>query len=77
MITRRPITPVQVEQGAEALWELSREIDGRYPWGDAPEGARDLWRRKAIAVLEAALPADAHWLRRFAKRCGEAADVIG
>jgi hypothetical protein len=53
MITRKPIFPLDVERGAQALWEEHRELEGRVLWDDAVEWARDPYRKKVRIVLEA------------------------
>lgn len=76
MVTRRPITPQQVQIGAKALWEKDRCQEGRMEWKEVPPYVREPFENRARIVLETAIPQDATDLREFAEECLRVADIL-
>ncbi len=74
--TKRPVTIAMAEKAAKALWDQHRELEGRVEWKDAVPWAKEPYEKKALLVLETALPQHPGFLRGFAEECEKVADIL-
>jgi hypothetical protein len=76
MITRQPIDSHMLQRAAIALYDRTREIEGRVPWEDAASWTQEAWEQQARIALEAAIPQEDEFLRLFAQNCISTANIL-
>lgn len=76
MITKQPIDLHMLQRAAIALYNRTREIEGRVPWEKAAPWVRVGWEQQARIALEAAIPQEDEFLRLFAQNCISTANIL-
>jgi hypothetical protein len=76
IITRRPIDSHMLQRAAIALYDRTREIEGRIPWEEAAPWVREGWEQQARIALEAAIPQEIETLQDIAAKCISTAALL-
>lgn len=76
MITRQPIDSHMLQRAAIALYDRTREIEGRVSWEEAAPWVREGWEQQARIALEAALPQEVEILKEIATNCISTAALL-
>jgi hypothetical protein len=76
MITRQPIDSHMLQRATIALYDRTREIEGRAPWEEAAPWVREAWEQQARIALEAALPQEVEILKEIATNCISTAALL-